>query len=180
MTDSPDYNLDNISGSGWFVGVPKMDNFTFGSCLVENIQWAAGEGAQIAFLYPGTSSPAVYNTRIQRTKFNYAFGPWEWINPPMQLGIEYRTAERHNGQPVYAKAISFGKAPNASSKDISHGIENCGQLVSYTGMLDGANLIQNSMVDNIRINASAIRITTNTDASECYVYLTLYYTKTTD
>ena len=180
MTDSPDYNLDNISGSGWFVGVPKMDNFTFGSCLVENIQWAAGEGAQIAFLYPGTSSPAVYNTRIQRTKFNYAFGPWEWINPPMQLGIEYRTAERHNGQPVYAKAISFGKAPNASSKDISHGIENFGQLVSYTGMLDGANLIQNSMVDNIRINASAIRITTNTDASECYVYLTLYYTKTTD
>ena len=180
MTDSPDYNLDNISGSGWFVGAPKMDNFTFGSCLVENIQWSAGEGAQIAFLYPGTSSPAVYNTRIQRTKFNYAFGPWEWINPPMQLGIEYRTAERHNGQPVYAKAISFGKAPNASSKDISHGIENFGQLVSYTGMLDGANLIQNSMVDNIRINASAIRITTNTDASECYVYLTLYYTKTTD
>ena len=106
--------------------------------------------------------------------------PWEWINPPMQLGVEYRTAERHNGQPVYAKAISFGKAPNASSKDISHGIENFGQLVSYTGMLDGANLIQNSMVDNIRINASAIRITTNTDASECYVYLTLYYTKTTD
>lgn len=180
MTDSPDYNLDNISGSGWFVGAPKMDNFTFGSCLVENIQWSAGEGAQIAFLYPGTSSPAVYNTRIQRTKFNYAFGPWEWINPPMQLGVEYRTAERHNGQPVYAKAISFGKAPNASSKDISHGIENFGQLVSYTGMLDGANLIQNSMVDNIRINASAIRITTNTDASECYVYLTLYYTKTTD
>lgn len=66
MTDSPDYNLDNISGSGWFVGAPKMDNFTFGSCLVENIQWSAGEGAQIAFLYPGTSSPAVYNTRIQQ------------------------------------------------------------------------------------------------------------------
>ncbi len=78
------------------------------------------------------------------------------------------------------KAISLGKAPNASSKDISHGIENFSQLVSYTGMLDGANLIQNSMVDNIRINASTIRLTTNTDASECYVYLTLYYTKTTD
>ncbi|MFQ7400984.1 MAG: hypothetical protein ACLRNW_24870 [Neglectibacter sp.] len=98
----------------------------------------------------------------------------------MQLGIEYRTVDRYNGKPVYAKAISFGKAPNTSSKDISHGIENFSQLVSYTGMLDGANLIQNSMVDNIRINASTIRLTTNTDASECYVYLTLYYTKTTD
>ena len=106
--------------------------------------------------------------------------PFEWEYPPMQLGIEYRTVDRYNGKPVYAKAISLGKAPNASSKDISHGIENFSQLVSYTGMLDGANLIQNSMVDNIRINASTIRLTTNTDASECYVYLTLYYTKTTD
>ena len=84
--------------------------------------------------------------------------PFEWEYPPMQLGIEYRTVDRYNGKPVYAKAISLG----------------------YTGMLDGANLIQNSMVDNIRINASTIRLTTNTDASECYVYLTLYYTKTTD
>ena len=139
-----------------------MDNFTFGSCLVENIQWSAGEGAQIAFLYPGTSSPAVYNTRIQRTKFNYAFGPWEWINPPMQLGVEYRTAERHNGQPVYAKAISFGKAPNASSKDISHGIENFGQLVSYTGMLDGANLIQNSMKNMKKLFDNRAHIPYNT------------------
>ena len=71
--------------------------------------------------------------------------PFEWEYPPMQLGIEYRTVDRYNGKPVYAKAISLGKAPNASSKDISHGIENFSQLVSYTGMLDGANLIQNSM-----------------------------------
>lgn len=180
MTDSPDYNLDNISGSGWFVGAPKMDNFTFGSCLVENIQWSAGEGAQIAFLYPGTSSPAVYNTRIQRTKFNYAFGPWEWINPPTLLGVEYRTVERYNGKPVYAKAINFGQAPNATHKEVSHGIENFSQLVSYTGMMGGANLIETPALDSIQINASNIRITTNTDVSASYVYLVLRYTKTTD
>ena len=121
----------------------------------------------IKLRYPSSSSPSVWM-------------PFEWESPPMQLGIEYRTVDRYNGKPVYAKAISFGKAPNTSSKDISHGIENFSQLVSYTGMLDGANLIQNSMVDNIRINASTIRLTTNTDASECYVYLTLYYTKATN
>ena len=27
--------------------------------------------------------------------------PWEWINPPMESGIEYRTIERFNGMPVY-------------------------------------------------------------------------------
>ena len=104
----------------------------------------------------------------------------EWINPPMQLGVEYRTAGRYNSKPVYAKAINFGQAPNATYKDVSHGIENFSQLVSYTGMMGGANLIEASGVDNIQINASNIRITTNTDVSANYVYLVLRYTKTTD
>lgn len=104
----------------------------------------------------------------------------EWINPPMQLGVEYRTAGRYNSKPVYAKAISFGQAPNATYKDVSHGIENFSQLVSYTGMMGGANLIEAPALDNIQINASNIRITTNTDASGSYVYLVLRYIKTTD
>nr|DAM04295.1 MAG TPA: hypothetical protein [Caudoviricetes sp.] len=104
----------------------------------------------------------------------------EWINPPMQLGVEYRTAGRYNSKPVYAKAISFGQAPNATYKDVSHGIENFSQLVSYTGMMGGANLIETPALDSIQINASNIRITTNADVSASYVYLVLRYTKTTD
>lgn len=104
----------------------------------------------------------------------------DWLSPPMRLGVEYRTAERYNGNPVYAKAINFGQAPNATHKDVSHGIENFSQLVSYTGMMGGANLIEASAVDSIQINASIIRITTNTDVSANYVYLVLRYTKTTD
>ena len=104
----------------------------------------------------------------------------EWINPPMQLGVEYRTAGRYNSKPVYAKAISFGQAPNATYKDVSHGIENFSQLVSYTGMMGGANLIETPALDSIQINASNIRITTNTDVSASYVYLVLRYTKTID
>ena len=48
---------------------------------------------------------------------NGTWGPLEWINPPMQLGVEYRSTERYNGKPVYAKAINFGQAPNATYKD---------------------------------------------------------------
>ena len=111
---------------------------------------------------------------------NGTWGPLEWINPPMQLGVEYRSTERYNGKPVYAKAINFGQAPNATYKDVSHGIENFGQLVSYTGMMGGANLIETPALDSIQINASNIRITTNSDVSASYVYLVLRYTKTTD
>ena len=117
--------------------------------------------------YPSSSSPAVWM-------------PFEWEHPPMRTGIEYRTSERYNGKPVYAKAINFGQAPNATYKDVSHGIENFSQLVSYTGMMGGANLIEAPAVENIQINASNIRITTNTDVSTNYVYLVLRYTKTTD
>lgn len=117
--------------------------------------------------YPSSSSPAVWM-------------PFEWEHPPMKIGVEYRTSERYNGKPVYAKAINFGQAPNATYKDVSHGIENFSQLVSYTGMMGGANLIEASAVENIQINASNIRITTNTDVSANYVYLVLRYTKTTD
>ena len=106
--------------------------------------------------------------------------PWEYVNPPMQLGVEYRTVEQYNSKPVYAKAISFGQAPNATYKDVSHGIENFSQLVSYTGMMGGANLIETPALDSIQINASNIRITTNSDVSASYVYLVLRYTKTTD
>ena len=34
--------------------------------------------------------------------------PLEYINPPMRLGVEYRTTERYLGKPVYVKAINFG------------------------------------------------------------------------
>ncbi len=35
-------------------------------------------------------------------------GPQAWfggINPPCKSGVEYRTAERHNGKPVYMQLV---------------------------------------------------------------------------
>ena len=34
-------------------------------------------------------------------------GVVEWLNPPMLLGVEYRTTERYLGKPVYKKLIEF-------------------------------------------------------------------------
>lgn len=36
----------------------------------------------------------------------------EWINPPMVLGVEYRTTERHNGAVVYAVRLTVGELLN--------------------------------------------------------------------
>lgn len=43
---------------------------------------------------------------------------WEYINPPMATGTEYRTTKRVNGAVVYTKRFSFGDLPNATSKRV--------------------------------------------------------------
>ena len=52
---------------------------------------------------------------IESPPYN-SFGPWEWINPPMKLGVEYRTTERYQGKPVYVKVVDCGNMPNNSKK----------------------------------------------------------------
>lgn len=37
---------------------------------------------------------------------------WEFVNPPMELGVEYRTTERYLGKPVYVKAVDCGAMAN--------------------------------------------------------------------
>lgn len=46
-------------------------------------------------------------------------GPIEWVNPPMDLGTEYRTTERYLGKPVYAKLLDCGTIPaQGTHKDL--------------------------------------------------------------
>ena len=75
-----------------------------------------------------------YNNSMQvvRTKNNGVWQPWEFVNPPMTLGVEYRTTERHNGKAVYTMLVSFGNLPASGSSYVSTGISG-GTLVSLTG-----------------------------------------------
>ena len=46
--------------------------------------------------------------------------PWEYVNPPMLVGVEYRTTERYQGKPVYTKLVDCGSLPNAGRKTVNH------------------------------------------------------------
>ena len=46
----------------------------------------------------------------------------EWINPPMLLGVEYRTTERWLGYPVYVIRDSIGPNTNGSVAYIGDGV----------------------------------------------------------
>ena len=72
-------------------------------------------GACAAILYKGTADYAslipighsniyAYGWRMQ--KRNGTWQPFEWDNPPMEVGVEYRTTERWMGKPVYTKLLT--------------------------------------------------------------------------
>ena len=46
-------------------------------------------------------------------------GAVEWFNPPMLLGVEYRTQERYLGKSVYRKLIWGGPLPNSGYTGVS-------------------------------------------------------------
>lgn len=67
-------------------------------------------------------------------KDNGNWQPVEWINPPMQLGVEYRTTERYLGKPVYVKTINMGNLPGNAVKMASFQSNNVvDKIVSVTG-----------------------------------------------
>ena len=57
-------------------------------------------------------------------------GEWEWTNPPMQLGVEYRTTERWQGKPVYTMLVDVGVLPNNSTKMVMDFVTDAYDLVS--------------------------------------------------
>lgn len=71
---------------------------------------------------------------------NGTWGPLEWINPPMQLGIEYRTTERYSNKPVFVMTVDGGVFPDISSKIIDVQIPDASD---YVKMLDCYGVLDN-------------------------------------
>lgn len=61
--------------------------------------------------------------RAIRTGGGGAWAPWSIENPPMALGVEYRTTELWQNKPVYVKQIAYdSKSFNDGHTKIAHGI----------------------------------------------------------
>ena len=55
---------------------------------------------------------------------------WEWLDPPMSAGVEYRTTERWSGQVVYTKLVSCGTAINDATVTLE-GVTACVRFIGY-------------------------------------------------
>ena len=183
-------DMNNAQESGFYSALgasnlpPNVESVQYGSVLVLCSQ--ADRVTQVYFhdVTNGTGAIAV-----RRLNGN-GWSQWEFINPPMKLGIEYRTVERYQGKPVYVKLVDCGALPNSASKSISISGDtavkcfdvvtgtNSSGMVLPTASFGGTNLNREVAITS---NGSSILIVTNFDGSSyTKTYVLVKYYKTTD
>lgn len=112
---------------------------------------------------------------------------WEYINPPMALGVEYLTTKRFEGKPVYMKAFNTGNLPTNTSATIAHGINNVDKTISVRGYITGQGAsVTIPYYDSttnwigVTFQRNNYTIATGHNASAFTAVLFVEYTKTTD
>lgn len=180
-------DLDTVTKNGvyqWSSSLPK--NAPTGYCKMRVWNGADWISQEIMSAYANEKDS------IRRRVFNNnVWGPFEWVNPPMALGVEYRTTERYMGKPVYAQLIDCGYGPNNSNAHVTKAIENIDTIVRWSGTSsDGSAFpFANHMYSPAHIlngivykssNVLHIDLYSNENKSGVTLYVSVFYTKKPD
>lgn len=121
LTSSDDVN--EISASGWYswyeASVPK-NAIKLSWVTIMRVDAHLG-GVFVQTAYGVTDANNYYTQPIvaRRMRYSSKIGEWEYLNPPMELGTEYRTTERYLGKPVYVQVVDCGTIPaQGTHKDL--------------------------------------------------------------
>ena len=113
---SADTDLNSITKNGWYqfseppIHAPtnNQDGWDGGYSALFVSSRNSAIVTQIIFC---SNTLDVYGCQIKRIFASGKWYPWEWVNPPMNLGTEYRTTERYRGKPVYVNLVDCGTIP---------------------------------------------------------------------
>lgn len=145
--------------------------FNIGSCDVGGSGWR-----MIKLRYPYTTSDSIWM-------------PFEWVNPPLDLGVEYRTTERYQGKPVYVKLVDLGAMPNNSEKLVEYaGGDATTRTIEAHGVMSGGFAIPgctglsgypDQVMDVITTNTQ-VGVITHVDRSAHTAQIVVKYWRTSD
>lgn len=114
-------------------------------------------------------------------------GVQEWLNPPMELGVEYKTTERYNGRPVYVQMFDCGNLPNASYKFVAipepetvEKVIRANAITSDLRTLPGASGVSKDEQIVFQGNGAQVQFITYVDQSSLTATATAWYIRTTD
>lgn len=167
------YSLDGNENTGY---PSEYANFRYGSLIV-NRRYATvfqtiTQGKITAHRYGTTADGGA----------TWTFNPWEYENPPMVAGVEYRTTERYKDKPVYKKLVNFGALPNTAATSVSIG-KGLTMVPPTEGMTYNGNyalsLSIHNGINSVYYNKSdgKLYVDTKNDASKWSAEIIVKYTK---
>lgn len=168
------YFADGVNIAGFSQATIRVDSS--GRTIYQTAYVAQRDGYVLRRCLADTIGSPPYNS----------FGSWEWVNPPMQLGVEYRTTERYLVKPVYVKVVNCGQI--SDGKEVEHGIPDMDACIMAQGIMSGLALprvlshdLSNEWSAYIsQVFSTKIRFECGTSVVGNNISAILKYTKTTD
>lgn len=181
-------DFDTIKLNGWYWGAAGTahapDSANSWSVRVTNLGNSNEVCIQDAYVLTNINS-YIHRRRLVYVSTATQNNPWEWVNPPMYLGVEYRTTERYLGKPVYTQIINCGSMPAiGSEKTTSIAAFNVDVVTFISGWCThyGSTIEPNILGMALSANTTNIRIANLSREvnSNAVMYTLVKYTKTTD
>lgn len=128
----PENDLNSAVKNGWYSITTGCRNspVSYGICLV-----LARENQNITQIVKSADDNSG-SILIRHKQSNIWESEWSWLNPPMKLGVEYKTTEKWQGNPVYTKMVYFGAVPKNSASKVAHGISGSFRVLRCFGSTD--------------------------------------------
>ena len=190
LTEADDVNT--ISESGWYAWdsphTPKNAiNLAWSNIMRVDAQNAAVNAKTIYGVAENLIGAAIV---ARNMTYGSHISDWEYENPPMTFGVEYRTTERHLGKPVYVRLVDLGegtngKTINVGTVDIIH-VECRATFTSYSlpmpelpfGSTDKS--IGHTNAQAFYTNANTVTIIKGSTCPAFTATAKVYYIKSTD
>lgn len=189
----------NESGLFWYrdadtpIYPDDWNSGTTGNLL--HIQGATNNTAaarQIFYPYHPYERVALNISCMRMKTHSDTWQPWEWVNPPMTLGVEFRTTERYLGKPVYVKTVqAFESLTGSDAVDLCEvPVDNADKCISCTGETSTNWSLPSDVIEGgsshiyigAQVDVNVIKIWAKTDRSSWSqaIRVTIKYTKTTE
>ena len=106
-------NLNNVVKNGWYHWAASAPvNAPMSYCIMR--VWSGYGGYALQEVMTGHLNHENVIMRRFTNGGESAWGEWEYVNPPMMAGVEYRTTERYGGHPVYAQRVIVKSIPTGT------------------------------------------------------------------
>jgi hypothetical protein len=154
-------NANDAWQNGWF----KIDSSTqngIGVSAIMRVDARASAYSVCQTAY-STSWSSAYPVVRQRWCMNGTWDTeWSWVDPPMQLGVEYRTTERWNGKSVWTALIDCGTV--VAGENVINTNFSCDRVIGGRGYTGAQALPYIYSAENLTTYSSILNVARSSDA----------------